>query len=126
MKATAVEPFYPNTAHKCDPCGLKMVKIQKRTVLKTLVFITLLVLFYIYYFKQVYKQFSEQLTNTAKYEEKITVTKPPTITICFDPAFKPSVFEKYNISDWIFFEDYFPNVTANMSIKEQWTILQTI
>ena len=102
------------------------MKIQKRTILKTSVLLTLLVLFYIYYFKQVYKQFSEQLTNTAKYEEKITVTEPPTITICFDPAFKPSVFEKYNISDWVFFEEYFPNITANMSIKAQWTILQII
>ena len=102
------------------------MKIQKRTILKTSVLSTLLVLFYIYYFKQVYKHFSEQLTNTAKYEEKITVTEPPTITICFDPAFKPSVFEKYNISDWVFHEEYFPNVTANMSIKAQCTILQII
>ena len=97
-------------------CNLEM-KVQKRTVLKLMVLIALLVLFYIYYFRVVFKQFTEQLTNTAKFEEKITVTEPPTITLCFDPRFKPSVFEKYNITNWIFFDDYFPKVLENKTIK---------
>ena len=97
-------------------CNLEM-KVQKRAVLKFMVLIALLVLFYVYYFRVVFKQFTEQLTNTAKFEEKITVTEPPTITLCFDPKFKPSVFEEYNITNWIFFEDYYPEVMKNKKIK---------
>jgi len=114
---TTVQGFYSRASDKnCGYCNLKM-KVQKRTFLKFTVLIALLVLFYVYYFKVVFKQFTEQLTNTAKFEEKITVTEPPTITICFDPIFKPSVFEEYNITDWIFFEDYFPEVMKNKTIK---------
>ena len=85
--------------------------------MKSTVLIALLLLFYVYYFREVIKHFTEQLTNTAKFEEKITVAEPPTITICFDPIFKPSVFEEYNITDWIFFEDLFPEVMKNKTIK---------
>ncbi len=97
-------------------CNLKM-KVQKRTVLKFTVLIALLVLFYVYYFRVVFRQFTEQLTNTAKFEEKITVTESPTITLCFDPRFKPSVFEEYNITDSIFYEDSFPEVMKSKTIK---------
>ena len=37
-------------------------------------------------------QFAEQLTNTANFEEKITTTIT-TITLYFDPGFKPSDFQ---------------------------------
>ena len=106
-------------------CNLEM-KVQKRAVLKFMVLIALLVLFYVYYFRVVFKQFTEQLTNTAKFEEKITVTEPPTITLCFDPRFKPSVFEKYNITNWIFFGDYFPKVVENKTIKASGHFLTSI
>ena len=93
------------------------MRVKKGNLLKFTVLIALLVLFYFFYFRVVFKHFTEQLTNTSKFEEKITVTEPPTITICFDPIFKPSVFEEYNITDWIFFEDYFPEVMKNKTIK---------
>ena len=124
---TTVQGFYLRASDKnCGYCNLKM-KVQKRTFLKFTVLIALLVLFYVYYFKVVFKQFTEQLTNTAKFEEKITVTEPPTVTICFDPIFKPSVFEEYNITDWIFFEDLFPEVMKDKTIKanRQFLHLQT-
>ena len=113
----AVQGFYSRPSDiTCGYCNLKM-KVQKRTFLKFAVLIALLVLFYVYYFRVVFKQFTEQLTNTAKFEEKITVTEPPTITLCFNPIFKPSVFEEYNITNWIFFGDYFPEVMKNKKIK---------
>ena len=93
------------------------MRVQKKTFLKSTILISLLVLFYVYYFRVVFKHFTEQLTNTAKFEEKITVTEPPTITLCFNPIFKPSVFEEYNITNWIFFGDYFPEVMENKKIK---------
>ena len=51
------------------------------------------------------------------FRQRFTCTEPPTITLCFDPRFKPSVFEKYNITNWIFFDDYFPKVLENKTIK---------
>ena len=57
----------------CACCNLEM-KVQKRKIFKFMVLIALLVLFYVYYFRVVFKQFTDQLTNTAKFEEKITVT----------------------------------------------------
>ena len=93
------------------------MKVQNRTFLKFTVLIALLVLFYVYYFRVVFQQFTEQLTNTAKFEEKIKVTEPPTITLCFDPRFKPSVFEEYNITNLIFHEDSFPELMKNKKIK---------
>ena len=96
--------------------NLKM-RVKKGNLLKFTVLIALLVLFYFFYFRVVFKHFTEQLTNTSKFEEKITVTEPPTITICFDPIFKPSVFEEYNITDAIFFADRFPEVMENKTIK---------
>ena len=114
---TTVQWFHSRASDKnCGSCNLKM-KVLKRTFLKFTVLIALLVLFYFYYFRVVFKQFTEQLTNTAKFEEKITVTEPPTITICFDPIFKPSVLEAYNINDWIFFQDRFPEVMKDKTIK---------
>ena len=113
----AVQWFYSRPSDiACGYSKLKM-KVQKRIFLKFAVLIALLVLFYVYYFRVVFKQFTEQLTNTAKFEEKITVTEPPTITLCFNPIFKPSVFEEYNITNWIFFGNYFPEVMENKKIK---------
>ena len=57
----------------CACCNLEM-KVQKRKIFKFMVLIALLVLFYVYYFRVVFMQFTDQLTNTAKFEEKITVT----------------------------------------------------
>jgi hypothetical protein len=93
------------------------MKVQKRTFFKFTVLIALFVLFYVYYFRVVFKHFTEELTNTAKFEEKITVTEPPTITLCFAPRFKPSVFEKYKITGKIFYKDIFPEVLKNKTIK---------
>ena len=66
----AVQWFYSRPSDiACGCCNLKM-KVQKRTFSKFTVLIGLLVLFYVYYFRVVFKQFTEQLTNTAKFEEK--------------------------------------------------------
>ena len=97
----------------------KILNIPKRSILKILVLIALLIIFYVYYFRQVFRQFSENLSNTGIYEEKIVVTEPPTITICFKPAFKPSVFKKYNITKKIFSDEFdpFPNISASKTIQ---------
>ena len=77
----------------------------------------LLVWYYFGYFSLAFEQFSKKSTNTMFHEESIEEIEPPAITICFDPPFKPSVFEKYRINKWIFFYNNFPHVIANNTFK---------
>ena len=62
------------------------------------------------------KNYSAGITNTAKYENKLTQIEPPVFELCLDPFFKPSVFEKYNISSSIFFNNDYPDVLINNTI----------
>ena len=41
-------------------------------LLNAIFFIVLLVVFYVYYFQVVFKQWQAGITNTAKYEKKLT------------------------------------------------------
>ena len=93
------------------------VKIRKRTILKLVVLSILFSLFSIYYLKPTVMQYSEELTNTAKHEEKITKVEMPAISICLTPNFKPSVFHKHNITDYIFYQNKYPEVLANKTLK---------
>ena len=101
-----------------------MVKIKTTTVFRIIVFLILFVLFYIYYLTPIIDQYRKKLTNTAKHDEKVSETDKgvielPAITMCFKPKFKPSIFEKYNITEDVFFQDKYPNVTAKKTIKVQ-------
>ena len=99
-----------------------MMKIKKTLVLRTMVFLILFVLFYIYYLTPVIDgwkndHYWKELTNIANFDAKISykdVIELPAITIGFKPKFKLSVFEKYNITEYIFFQETFPNLTVCM------------
>ena len=93
-----------------------MLKIKTTTVLRVIVFLILFVLFCIFYFTPIIDQYWKELTNTAKHDDK-GVIELPAITMCFKPKFKPSVFEKYNITEYVFFSEKFPNVTDKKTIK---------
>ena len=95
-----------------------MVKMKKTLVLKKIVFLILFVLFSIFYFTPIIDQYWKELTNTAKHDDKGEIGLPA-ITMCFKPKFKPSVFENYNITEDIFFQEKFPNLTAKKNIKVQ-------
>ena len=88
------------------------------TFFNAVILLILLLLFYIYYFQQVIKNYSEGITNTAKYENKLTQIEPPVFELCLDPFFKPSVFEKYNISSYIFYANDYPDVLINNTILD--------
>ena len=97
-----------------------MAKLQRRNILKIFVFLVLLTLFYIFYFKNIFKLFSAKYTNTAKFEEKIEMIEPPAVTICFSPNFKPSVLKSLNITEDMFFNRY-PEAFANKNMNVQYS-----
>ena len=74
------------------------MNISKSLILKSGILFALLFLFYIYYFKNVYDQYSERITSTSITETVADEIDPPTVTICFDDPWKSSIFEKYNIN----------------------------
>ena len=86
-------------------------------VFKILLFLILLILFYFGYFIFVLDSYSKKITNTMTSENFVIQMEPPAITICFDPPFKPSVMEKYNISQKIFETNFYPNLIASKTIK---------
>ena len=91
--------------------------MEKIKVFKFMAFNILLILFYVGYFRLVFTQFSKQQTNTITYDESFKSAEPPTITICFDPAFKSSVLESYNVTKEIFYIDHFSDVFETKKIK---------
>ena len=94
-----------------------MEKSIKRTILRFLALFALFVLFFINYLTPIVIQYSSRITNTAKHDELVDDIEPPAITVCFKPKFKKSVFKKYNITEDIFFENVYPDVVANHTIK---------
>ena len=67
--------------------------------IKSGIFLSLFVVFYVYYFSEVLKKYTEEnsyISQTEKIAEKI---KPPVLTLCLaGPKAKQSVMNKYNIS----------------------------
>ena len=55
----------------------------------------LLVIFFFLFFLQVFEQYSEKLTNTAKITERAETIEVPTFSIC--TGWKESIMEKYEI-----------------------------
>ena len=105
--------------HSKDPSYINMASNLKfvERFLNITILIILLVIFYVYYLQEVSKQFTEGITNTAKYERKVTEIEPPVWEVCLDPFYKPSVFEEYgNITNKIFFGNVYPEVLINNTI----------
>ena len=72
------------------------------TILKLMIVIILLGLYYSYFFRGVIKSYNESLTNLASREEEFEGTNVPTVIICMRPAWKTSVLEQYNITKGFF------------------------
>ena len=93
--------------------NLKLIE----SFLNITILLILLVIFYIYYLQEVSKQFTEGITNTAKYERKVFEIEPPVWEVCLDPFYKPSVFEEYgNITTTIFYHNIYPWILDNNTI----------
>ena len=93
--------------------NLKLIE----SFLNITILLILLVIFYVYYLQEVSKQFTEGITNTAKYERKVFEIEPPVWEVCLDPFYKPSVFEAYgNITSDIFYYNIYPWILDNNTV----------
>ena len=96
-----------------------MDKYTKRAILRTIALAILFFLFFYYYLLPIVIQYSSKITNTAKHDELVEDIEPPAITVCFKPKFKQSDFNKYNITEDIFFAPIYQEVLSNNTIKVQ-------
>ena len=90
---------------------------NKRILIKVFVLVVCFIIFVNWYFLPAYDSYARALTNTATFVDQIEDIQPPVITVCFEPHFKQSVYDKYNITEDIFFENSHPNVMAYKTIK---------
>ena len=69
-------------------------------ILKSMIFISLAALFYIFYFTKVVNKFAERDTTMVLSQETIekNETNPPFVTFCTTPRAKNSILEGYNLS----------------------------
>ena len=69
-------------------------------ILKSIIYISLSVVFYIFYCTEVVKKFAERDTNLILSQEVIeeNETNPPFITFCMTPRSKNSILEDYKLS----------------------------
>ena len=64
-------------------------------ILRAFLVTILLVIFFFLFFLQVFEQYSEKLTNTAKITERAEIIAVPTFSIC--TGWKESIMKEYNI-----------------------------
>ena len=69
-------------------------------IFKSMIFISLAVIFYIFYFTKVVDKFAERDTTMVLSQETIekNETNPPFVTFCATPRAKNSILEGYNLS----------------------------
>ena len=67
-----------------------------KTILKIIMLTGLVVTFYFLYFKSVFKQYSDGLTNLAVSRETVKSVQLPNITIC--SGFNEALFKEYEIT----------------------------
>ena len=94
------------------------------TILKFIIVVTLLLVYYQFFFKDVIANYSEDMTNIATMlkafnDDEIGI-KAPAFTICMEPASKKEILEKYNITSAFFFlkEGSFEHLKGKKTMKE--------
>ena len=72
-------------------------------LLKTLIFISLAVIFYIFYFTDIVLKFANRDTTLVLSQEIIeeTAVESPFITFCMQPRTKGTILEDYNLSSGV-------------------------
>ena len=94
------------------------------TILKFIIVVTLLLVYYQFFFKDVIANYSEDMTNIATmlkaFDEDEIGIKAPAFTICMEPASKKEILEKYNITSVFFFlkEGSFEHLNGKKTMKE--------
>ena len=87
--------------------GHKMrIRVTLKRLLKILIIIISLLIFYHYFFKDVINKYFDQMTNIATEDKELHKDEngfqSPTFTICMQPQRRPSIYDKYNVTDAFF------------------------
>ena len=94
------------------------------TILKSIIIVTLLIVYYQFFFKDVIENYSEGLTNIATtlkvFDESEIGIKAPALAVCMKPAWKKEILEKYNITNQFFMLRYgsFEHLNGKKTMKE--------
>lgn len=93
-------------------------------ILKSIIVVTLFIIYYIFFFKGVMENYREGLTNIAtmvkEFDEHEIGMKAPAFVICMEPAWKKEVLNKYNISSQFFAmsEGSYEHLKGKKTMKE--------
>ena len=75
--------------------NIRVLKLLMQLVL----FTSLFMVFYFYYFTEIIQKFANDYTNVVvSHETHLDGGKPPILTICMNPGAKEEILKKYNIS----------------------------
>ena len=78
--------------------GLKTFKIMIN-IFKLGIFLSLFVIFYVYYFSEVAKKYADKNTYLSETPKRVDKIEPPLFTFCLaGPIAKLAILKKYNIS----------------------------
>ena len=83
---------------------MSLTKMEFKTnkminIFKSGIFLSLFVVFYVFYFSEVAKKYANRNTYLSETNERVERIEPPVLTLCLaGPKAKQSVLKKYNIS----------------------------
>ena len=94
-------------------------------VLKSMIFTSLAVIFYIFYFTGVVNKFADRDTTLINSQEIIEENEmnPPFITFCLDPRSKKSLLKGYKLSNGVLNE---PNANDQKVLKSMNKTIETL
>ena len=94
--------------------------MERIAILKCIILVSLLALFYLFYFRKVINLYASGKSNYSKSSNIVeNGTKCPAITFCFTPEFKPSKLSDMNIAkDFFFMPDKEVLDRNNMSLED--------
>ena len=70
-----------------------------KLIMQLVLFASLFMVFYFYYFTEIIQKFANDYTNVVvSHETHLDGGKPPILTICMNPGAKEEILKKYNIS----------------------------
>ena len=93
-------------------------KIKKSSLIKLIMWITLVILFFFGYFLDIFQKFYDERTDFSFYKRKVEMLEAPALTICTNPGFKASVLEKElgqeydELGDYVFMSQDYINATG--------------
>ena len=102
----------------------EMIIIQllayKKLILKSIVYISLLIVFINCYLIDEILTYSKGSTTLSSRKEKVESLEAPYITLCFQPSFKPSILKTLGVTNFNAITDFYTwELFQNLSYKHE-------